>query len=71
MKKDELMEYVGKYVSVTLFDGDRLQGVLRYTPEFSAKYDYTKPDYFYIGNTGFKVSHVIRFSCDHNIEHNL
>lgn len=71
MKKDELMEYVGKYVSVTLFDGDRLQGVLEYTPEFSAQYDYRKPGYFNIGNTGFKVSHVIRFSCDHKIEHNL
>lgn len=26
--------------------------------EFSEKYDFRKPNYFYIGNVSFKVSHV-------------
>lgn len=59
MTKAELMNYVGKNVLVFFKDGEKyIYGTLGYVNEFSAKYDYRKPDYFYIGNTLFKVSHV-------------
>lgn len=63
MKKSELMELVGKTVKVSLkteidcVDAN-LYGKLGFVDEFSAKHDYRKPNYFYIGNTSFKVSHV-------------
>lgn len=59
MTKAELMGYVGKKVHV-YFKGreSAIYGKLGYADEFSAKHDYRKPDYFYIGNTSFKVSHV-------------
>lgn len=58
MKKSELMELVGKEVDVTFTDGDRASGELGYVTCFSAKFGYRSPDYFYIGTTSFKVSHV-------------
>lgn len=59
MTKAELMSYVGKKVHI-YFKGREsgIYGTLGYADEFSAKHDYRKPDYFYIGNTSFKVSHV-------------
>lgn len=59
MTKTELMTYVGKKVRV-VFKGiaSSIYGTLGYVDEFSAKYDFRKPNYFYIGNTSFKVSHV-------------
>jgi hypothetical protein len=35
-----------------------IYGTLGYVDEFSEKYDYRKPNYFYIGNISFKTSHV-------------
>lgn len=58
MKKAELMNLVGKKVTVTFIDGDKICGVLRYADEFSVKHDYRKPNYFYIENRSFKVSYV-------------
>lgn len=59
MTKAELMSYVGKKVHI-YFKGreSSIYGTLGYADGFSAKHDYRKPDYFYIGNTSFKVSHV-------------
>ena len=59
MTKAELMSYVGKKVYV-YFKGEEkgIYGTLGYVDEFSEKYDYRKPNYFYIGNTSFKVSHI-------------
>lgn len=59
MTKAELMELVGKKVHI-YFKGEEkgIYGTLGYVDEFSAKHDYRKPNYFYIGNTSFKVSHV-------------
>ena len=59
MTKAELMKLVGK--EVTVFFKDKsvgVSGVLNYADEFSAKHDYVKPNYFYIGNTSFRVSHI-------------
>lgn len=64
MTKAELMNLVGKKVHIYFKDRERgIYGTLGYADEFSAKHDYRKPDYFYIGNTSFKVSHVrkVRF----------
>lgn len=59
MTKAELMFYVGKKVHIYFKDGEKgIYGTLGYADEFSAKHDYRKPNYFYIGNTSFKVSHV-------------
>ncbi len=59
MTKAELMMYVGKKVHIYFKDSEKdIYGTLGYVNEFSAKHDYRKPDYFYIGNTSFKVSHV-------------
>ena len=59
MTKAELMSYVGKKVLIYFKDEEAgIYGTLGYADEFSAKHDYRKPNYFYIGNTSFKVSHV-------------
>lgn len=59
MTKQELMNFVGKEVTV-YFKGEEtgIHGVLGYADEFSAKHDYRKPNYFYIGHVSFKVSFV-------------
>ena len=58
MTKAELMKLVGKRVFVYFKDGEKIYGTLGYADEFSAKHDFRKPNYFYIGNRSFKVSHV-------------
>lgn len=59
MTKADLMKLVSKKVFVIFKDGERgIYGTLGYADEFSAKHDYRKPDYFYINNLSFKVSHV-------------
>ena len=58
MTKAELMDLVGKYVFVEFESGRIICGILRFADEFSEKHDYRKPNYFYVGNTSFKVSHI-------------
>lgn len=58
MKHAELMKFVGKNVRVLFWDGIWAWGKLGYADEFSAKHDFRKPKYFYIGNVSFLVSHV-------------
>ena len=59
MTNAELMKLVGKKITVYFKGGERgIYGTLGYADEFSAKHDYRRPEYFYIGNTSFKVSHV-------------
>ena len=59
MTKAELMSYVGKKVHIYFKDGEKgIYGILGYADELAAKHDYSKPKYFYIGKTSFKVSHV-------------
>ena len=62
MTKAELMKLVGKRVFVYFKDGEKIYGTLGYVDEFSAKHDFRKPNYFYIGNTSFKVSYVKRLA---------
>lgn len=61
MKKDELMQLVGKKVKVTFIQdigGREVTGILGYTKEFSEKYDYRRPNCFTINHYDFKVSYV-------------
>lgn len=58
MKKSELKELVGEEITVVLFDDKELTGKLIYVEEFSEKYGFRKPGLFYIGNVGFRVSHL-------------
>lgn len=58
MTKSELMHYVGKKVLVYFKNEGEIYGTLCYANEFSEKHDFRKPNYFYIGSTSFKVSHV-------------
>lgn len=60
LKKSDLMNLVGSYVVIYFKDGQRLFGVLGYVSDFSSIYDFRKPDYFYISNYSFKVSHVFK-----------
>ena len=58
MKKDELMQLVGKRVRVIFTDcgGGEIIGVLGYTKGFSAAYGWRKPNYFTVEHINFKVS---------------
>lgn len=68
MTKAELMKFVGKKVTVYFKDRESMiYGTLGYVDEFSEKYDYRKPDYFYIGHTSFKVSHVRKIEWEDKI----
>lgn len=59
MTKADLMQLVGKKVRIYFKNKERsIYGTLGYVDEFSEKYDFRKPNYFYIGNTSFKVSHI-------------
>lgn len=58
MKHAELMKLVGKTVRVLFYDGEWVWGKLGYADGFSAKHDFRKPNYFYISNISFLVSHV-------------
>ena len=69
MTKAELMFHVGKKVHIYFKGEERsMYGTLGYVDEFSAKYDYRKPNYFYIGNTSFKVSHVRKLAESEDAE---
>ena len=62
MTKSALMQYVGKRVFVYLNkEAIGVCGTLGYADEFSSKHDFRKPNYFYIGDRSFRVSHVSRF----------
>lgn len=59
MTKADLMKYIGKKVRIYFKNREKsIYGTLGYVDEFSEKYDFRKPNYFYIGNTSFKVSHI-------------
>lgn len=52
------MNRVGEYMTVVLYDGKELTGILEFIFEFSEKYGFRKPGMFCIGNHAFRVSHV-------------
>lgn len=59
MKKSELMDMLGNEVTIYLKNSNLcVTGILKYAFSFSKLYNYHKPNYFYIDNIGFKVSHI-------------
>jgi len=56
--KAELMLYVGKKVHIYFKDEDERIGILKYVDKLPERFGYHKPNYFYIGNMGFKASTV-------------
>ncbi len=58
MTRSELDKLLDKTVRVTFYDGTEATGTLGFVKDFSAKYDYRKPNYYYIGHTSFKVSYI-------------
>ena len=58
MKKEELMKLVGARVCVAFVDGQKVEGTLGFTKDFSALNVYRKPGCFTVGAYDFKVSHI-------------
>ena len=58
--KAELDQLLGKKVTITLRGGETLHGTLDFVPEFSEKYGYRKPNYYFIKmrDYAFKASHI-------------
>jgi hypothetical protein len=56
--REKLDKYLGKEVRIHFKDGQVVYGVLGFTPEFSSKYGYRKPNYYTIGDLSFKASHI-------------
>ena len=58
--KAELDQLLGKEVTITFRDGETLHGTLDFVPEFSEKYGYRKPNYYFIKmrDYAFKASHI-------------
>jgi len=58
MTNKELHTFVGKSVEVVFRDDETIKGILGFADDFSAKHGYRKPNYFYVGDISFKVSHI-------------
>lgn len=58
LTKKQLDEYLGRNVIITFRDGKEIQGQLCFADDFSSKHYWRLPNYYYIGNMSFKVSHV-------------
>ena len=57
MTKAQLDQFIGRDITVTFWGGEEISGVLEY-PEKMEPPDYKKPEIYWIGKYGFKVSHV-------------
>lgn len=58
MKKEQVDKLIGKEVTIIFVDGKMARGIVEYVPDFSAKYQWRQPGYYYVKNTAFKASHV-------------
>ena len=59
MTRAELLKLVGMKVKVYFKDREKsICGTLGYVKEFSEKYGFRQPGYFFIGNTSFRVTHI-------------
>lgn len=58
MMREDLNRYLGKRVRIVLTSGTAIEGVLRFTPEFNARYNWRPPNYYYINEYVFKASRV-------------
>lgn len=62
MKRSELEKYLGKKVTITLFDNDIITGVLHKTGEEKFKYD---PNLYIPRNCYFLLPQSVIFKCSH------
>lgn len=62
MKRSELEKYLGKTVTVTLFDGDTITGELHKTGEERFKFD---PNLYLHRNLYFLMPQSVLFRCSH------
>lgn len=62
MKRSELEKYLGKKVTITLFDNDIITGVLHKTGEEKFKYD---PNLYLPRNCYFLLPQSVIFKCSH------
>lgn len=59
MTKKDLLNLVGEKVTVYFKDRKKsISGYLGYAESFSEKYRFIKPNYFFINNISFKISHI-------------
>lgn len=58
MKREDLNRYLGKRVRIVLTSGKAIEGVLGFCPEYSPRYCWRSPNYYYINEYSFKASHV-------------
>lgn len=59
-RDEKLDAMIGKNVEITTHDGTKAAGVFGYADDFSAKHDYRKPEYYYVGNLSLRKSHIIK-----------
>lgn len=58
MKAEQLNEYLGEIIYVRFHDGGTAMGMLEFVPRFSAQYGFRHSGFYYIGDCGFKATHV-------------
>ena len=54
----KLDNLLGQYVHIEFLDGQNVTGILEFAENFSAKYGWKKPNFYYCGNYGFRKSLV-------------
>lgn len=59
MKKEKLMEYVGKFVTIKLRNAGTINGKLEYISSWSEKYEYRCPNRFLCGDITFRAIDVL------------
>ena len=57
MKKSELMQYIGKKVTITFADGTIYCDILKYTKDKIS----VSHNWFILGDTAFKAKHIKEF----------
>lgn len=58
MKREDLDKYLGKRVKIVLASGKAIEGVLGFCPEYSSRYYWISPNYYYINEYSFKASRI-------------
>lgn len=59
MKKEKLMEYVGKVVTIKLCNAGTVTGKLEYISSWDKKYEYRCPNRFLCGEITFRAIDVL------------
>lgn len=57
-RDEKLDRLIGKVVEVTFISGRKVIGILGFTENFSATYNYRKPSYYTCEDWDFRKSHI-------------